>query len=214
MPEEARLLAVFHLGVGQRRDAMRTPVDDAVAAIDQSLFIEVDKHFADGAGAALVKGEALTRPIAGSPQFFELPRDARLVFILPLPNAFEEFLASEVVARQALFLAQTLLDLDLRGDAGVIRSGDPKGIVPLHTLVANQNVLQGFVKRVTHVELPRDVRWRNDHRKMRRVVLRVGRKVAFLAPIGVDAVLELRGVIGFRQFFVLIHNSFLFFHCR
>ena len=66
---------------------MRTPVDDAVAAVDQSLFIEVDEHLPHGFGTALVKGEALSGPVAGRAEFLQLTRDTRLVLILPLPHA-------------------------------------------------------------------------------------------------------------------------------
>ena len=206
MPEIALLFGVFDLRVGQRCNAMRTPVDDAVAAVDQSLFIEVDEHLPHGFGTALVKGKALSGPVAGRAEFLQLTRDARLVLILPLPHALEEFLAPEVVAGQPLLHAQAFLDLDLRGDARVVCSGNPKGIVALHPLIANQNILQGLVERVPHVELSRDVGRRDDHRKMLRLIGYVGRKIALVAPILVDTILKFCRLIGFRQFVLFVHS--------
>ena len=190
MPEEAGLLAVFHLGVRKRGNAVRTPVDNAVSAVDQSFLIKVDKHLAHRAGATFVKGKALARPIAGSAQLFELTGNSCLIFIFPLPNALQKFFAPQIIAGQSLFFAQALLYLNLRGNAGVVGSGNPNGVIPLHSLIANKNILQGFVQRVPHVELSRHVGRRNDHREMLGIVFGIGRKVALFAPFGINAVLK------------------------
>ena len=207
VPEMAGLILVFDLGVRQGGEATGAPVDDAMAAVDQALFIETDEDLAHGAGAALVKGEALTRPVAGCAELFELTRDAGLVLVLPLPDSLEEFLAAEIVAREALLHAQSFLDLDLGGDARVVGAGDPKGVVALHSLVAHEHVLERFVQRVTHVQLSRDVGGRNDHGEMLGVILHVGGKVALVAPLLVDSVLKLAGGVGFGQLVVLIHKE-------
>ena len=68
--------------------------------------------------------------------------DAAAVLFLPRPDALEELLAAEVIAGLALLDAQLLLDLDLGGDAGVVRAGQPQGAVALHALVARQDILQ------------------------------------------------------------------------
>ena len=68
VPEMSCLLAVFDLRVGEGGSAVRTPVDDAVAAVDQPFFIEVDEDLLDCAGAAFVHREALARPVAGRAQ--------------------------------------------------------------------------------------------------------------------------------------------------
>ena len=60
MPEMTVLLRIFHLCVRQGGNAVRTPVDDAVSAVDQALVVEIDEYLADGAGAALVHGKALS----------------------------------------------------------------------------------------------------------------------------------------------------------
>ena len=215
MPEAAGLLGINHLGVRERREAVRAPVDDAVAAVNQPLFVKLDKHLAHRARAALVKGEALAGPVTGGAQLFELPRDARLVLVLPMPDPLEEFLPPQVVPGQALLLAQALLHLDLGGNAGVVGARHPQRVVALHPLVAHQNVLQGFVQRVTHVQLSGDVRWGNDDRKVLGPFVRVGREIALVAPALIDAVLKIRRPVGFGQLVVLIHNFLLHgSHCE
>ena len=59
LPECTRLLGILDLGIRQSGAAVRAPVDDAVAAVDQALVIKVDKHLANGTGASLIHREAL-----------------------------------------------------------------------------------------------------------------------------------------------------------
>ena len=68
VPEMACLFAVLDLRVGEGGCAVRAPVDDAVAAVNQPFFIEVDEDLLDRAGTALVHREALARPVAGGAQ--------------------------------------------------------------------------------------------------------------------------------------------------
>ena len=65
VPEIAVLFFVFHFGVGNGGVAAGAPVDQAVALIDETFFIQAHKHFAHGVGAAFVHGEAFTAPVAG-----------------------------------------------------------------------------------------------------------------------------------------------------
>ncbi len=51
---------VYRLEIGQSRVASRTPIDQALAAIDQPFFIQADKNFADCAGQSLIQSEPLT----------------------------------------------------------------------------------------------------------------------------------------------------------
>ena len=68
--------------------------------------------------------------------------DAVAVFVLPFPNAVEEFLAAEVITGKAFLNAQLLFDLYLGRDAGVIGAGKPKCGIALHALIARQYILQ------------------------------------------------------------------------
>ena len=56
--------------------------------------------------------------------------------------------AAEVVSRFLLFLEQAALDHGLRRDAGMIGAGHPQRVVTLHSLPANEDVLQRVIERV------------------------------------------------------------------
>ena len=201
IPERAGHVLIFDLCVGQGGAAVRAPVDDAVALIDQALFIKLAERLAHGLRAALVHGEAAAVPVAGHAERLLLLDDAVAVLLFPRPDALKEFLAAEIVAGQSLLLAQHLLDLDLRGDAGMVRAGHPQGGVALHALVAREDVLQRRVKRVAHVQLAGDIRGRHDDGK--RLFVRIGfaGKVAAAHPHVINLALDLFGVVDFRKLF-------------
>ena len=188
---------------------MRAPVDDAVALIDQALFIQLAECLAHGLGAALIHGEAAAVPVAGHAERLLLLDDAVAVLLFPRPDALQKRVAPEIIAGQALFLAQHLLDLDLRGDAGVIRAGHPQGGITLHTLIAREDVLQRRVERVAHVQLTRNIRGR--HYNGKRLFVRIGfaGKIAAAHPHVINLLLDLFGVVDLRKLF---HGSPPFLH--
>ena len=55
---------------------------------------------------------------------------------------------------------ELLLNHDLRGDASVIGTDDPIGVVALHAVIANERVHQRLLKGVTHVQHASDIRRR------------------------------------------------------
>ena len=87
VPETAVLLLVFHFGVRDGSVAVGAPVHHAVASVDQALIIQAHKHFFHGVGAALVHGKALTLPVAGAAQLFQLADNAAAIRVFPCPGA-------------------------------------------------------------------------------------------------------------------------------
>ena len=164
MPQVAGLVGILHLGIGQRRQTVGTPVDDAASLVDEALFIHLAECLAHSLRAALIHRKAASRPVAAHAELFLLLDDAVSVFFFPRPDALEELLAAEIVPGLAFIDAELFFDLDLRGDARVVCSGEPERAVALHALVAGQDVLQRRVQRVPHVQLPRDVGRRHDDR--------------------------------------------------
>ena len=162
MPEMPLLRLVIDLDVRDRRRAVRAPIRDARALIDQPLLIEAHEHLAHRARASLVHREALARPVAGRTEHAQLIHDAVAVLLLPIPDTFEEFLAPEFEAVRAL-RAQTLLHLCLCRNAGVVAARHPDRVLAAHALIAHEDVLQRFVERVPHVELPRHIRRRDNY---------------------------------------------------
>ena len=203
----AVLLIVFDLGVRNRGQAGRTPVDDAFALVDEPLFIQADKHLFNGFGAAFIQREALALPVAGGTELFELLDDPAAVLAFPLPGAFEEFLAAEVLLGEALLLHR-LYDLRLGCDGRVVGARHPKRAAALHALEADQDILQRVVQRMSHMQLSGDV-WRRDDNGVRVLgFIRFGVEIAALQPGCVYAIFDLLGVVKLVQF--LFHRPISF----
>ena len=115
-----------------------------------------------GSGAHRVEREARATPVAARAEFAELAEDALLVLILPLPDAFHQFLAAEVVACLAFLLADAPFHHGLGGDAGVVGAGDPQGVEALHAAPADEEILQRVVESVAEVQGAGDVGRRDD----------------------------------------------------
>ncbi len=195
IPQLARLVFIFDLGVGQRRCAVRAPVDNAAALVDQALFVEVDKHLAHGLRAALVHCEAFALPVAGRAQLFQLRDDAAAVLVFPVPNPLEELFAPEVVAGQLFVDAQAFLYLDLGRNARVVGAWHPQRRIALHPLEADQDVLERFVEGVPHVQLPGDVRGRDYDGKRLFGFVGLGVEEAVFFPEPVKRFLDRRRVV-------------------
>ncbi len=197
MPEKAVAFRKLHFRVGNGGFAVRAPVDDALAAIDQAFFIEADKDLADRFGAALVQREALAVPVAGRTKLLELLDNAAAVFLFPLPRALKESLAADLLFRQA-FLAHGLDNFRLRRDGGVVGARNPQGAVALHSAPADQNILQRFVQRMPHMKLPGDVRRRDDNRIRFFLRIAFGVKIFSFQPETINPVFHFLRIIGFR----------------
>ena len=196
VPEVAFLLAMHHLQVGEGGLAARAPVDDPLASIDQPLLIEVVEGGADGLGRAFVHGEAFAAPVGRGAQPPVLVEDARTASVDERPDALQEALAADVVARQPLG-RQLPLDQRVHGDGGVVDAGQPEGRVAHHAMPANEDVLHRVHQRVAQVELAGKVGRRHDDHE--RVSLRVvvGGEISGLFPHAVEARLDGGGIVGF-----------------
>ena len=196
MPEEAVLFLKLDFCVGNRRLAVRAPVDNALAAVDQPLLVEADEHLAHGLAAALVERKALALPVAGNAQLFELFLNAPAILFFPCPGALQKCLAADLLFCNAL-LPHGFHNLCLRRNGRVVRAGHPKGVIPLHTAPANQDVLQRFVECMAHMQLASDIRRRHDNGIWFLGFVPVGVEIAALHPKRIDTVLHLAGVVRF-----------------
>ena len=130
---------------------MGAPVDDAAALVNEPLVIQFAERLPDGTGAALVHSKARAVPVTGGTHLLLLLYNAVAVLLLPGPYALQELLPAQVIAGQAL-LTQVFLHLDLGGDSGVVRTGQPQGLISLHPLEANKNILQhGICPAAIHI---------------------------------------------------------------
>ena len=113
---------VLDLQVREGGGAARAPVDDALAAVDEALAVEVDERGADRQAGALVQCEGAARPVAGGAEPLGLLVDAVAVPVNPLPDRLDELLPAQLVPGEAV-AGQHALDHDLGRYAGVVGAG-------------------------------------------------------------------------------------------
>src|SRR5947209_19071242 len=121
----------------------------------------------------------------------EVVEDLPAVLVQPFPDALDELLAAELLARRS-FGEQRLLDDILRRDPGVVEARLEERVVALHALPAHERVADGQIERVASVQAARDGgrRVAVDEGLARRVRLRVVEAFRFprLLPALLDAV--------------------------
>ncbi len=121
--EFAGLVHVVDLGVAERGEIARTPVDDALGAVDQVVVVERFEDRLDGPRQAVVHREAFARPVDAVAETAHLAEDLPAVALLPLPRLRDEVLAGVVEASLALCLGQVSLDQRVNGNARVVHAG-------------------------------------------------------------------------------------------
>ncbi len=193
VPEVTVLFLRLHLQVRERRQQHRIPVHQALAAVDQSLFVQAHEHLGHRTRQHRVHGEAVARPIHRVPEPAHLRSDGAAGLLLPFPHPLEEGLARQVGAPHALGV-QLSFHHHLRGDAGVVGPRLPQGSVPAHTVIAGEGVHERVLERVPHVQRPGHVR-RRDHDAVGRTRT-AGREPAVRFPTLVDAPLDVLWRVG------------------
>ena len=111
--------------VADGRIAAGAPVDHVLAAVNHAALIQIDKDFTHRARKAGVEGEALARPVARRPDLDHLALNRAAGFRLPFPDFFLEFLARQVAAVEDAFRLKLPRNDQFRGDARVVRAGQP-----------------------------------------------------------------------------------------
>ena len=199
MPEKSVLILVFHLGVGNRRLAYRTPVDDPGALVDISFFIQLDEHFLNGSGASLVHSEAFSLPVRGRAKLLQLIDDLSAVLLFPRPRVLQEFLTADLILVDAFFF-QFLNYLNLCGDGRMVGSRLPESLVSFHSFEADQDILHGLVKGMAHMKLPGNIGRRHYYCKRFFFGVYFCVEVAVVHPFFVQAFFQAFRIIGLCQF--------------
>jgi len=177
----------------------RVPVHQPFAAVDEAFAVEPHEYFGDGLRQAFVHGEALAAPVGRGAETAHLAGDGGAGMFFPVPDFFQEFLAAEVVARDALRV-ELALDHDLRRDAGVVGAGLPQRVVARHPVIAGERVHQGVLEGVAHVQRAGDV-GRRQHDAVGGGVGDVASlEIAGAFPLGVPAFFDVSRFEGFGEF--------------
>ncbi len=201
IPKRAGNVLIFNLGIGKRRAAIGTPVNHSAAFVDKAFIIKLAERFAHGLCANLVHGEAAAIPVTANAHALLLLDYSVTVLLFPRPNALQKLVAPEVIAGFALGLAQNLFNLYLRGYARMVNARQPQRGIPLHTLIAREDILQGGVHRVPHVQLPRNIGGRHDNGKRFFVGVNFAFEIPAVHPHIVDFLLDRFRVIHFGKLF-------------
>ncbi len=169
--------------IGQYGLIVRTPIHNAIAAINHSVVVQAHKGFADSARKILVHGETFARPIDRRALAPDLLENLPAVLLLPGPDAFGKLLTAKIVARQA-FLLQLARHHQLRRDTGVIHSRQPQRAKSGHAFISGQHIHHGVLQSVAHMKRAGNVRRRDHNRENGRVriLINLGSEIAALFP--------------------------------
>ena len=200
---------MLNLDIAQCSVAVYAPVGDAGAFINQALFEQGAEHLANSLRAALVHREALTLPVAGNAQMLQLINDAVAILLLPFPNAFQELFTAQVIASLALFFFDNLFNLNLGCQACMVIAGHPQGVVAHHAVPADQDILQGVIQRMPHMQLTGDVRWGDNNTEGVLAFFYLSMKITMLFPEFIPFLLYGSRVINLRNIMFFAHINFL-----
>ena len=194
VPHVALFFHVLHFQVGDGRVQGRVPVDQTLAAVNQTFLVQAHKHFAHCVGQAVVHGETFTGPVHAGAHAAQLASDGAAGFAFPLPDLVEKLLPAQFVAVGA-FAGQFAFHHHLGGDAGMVGAHLPQGVAALHAAVAHQGVHDGVLEGVTHVQAAGDIGGR-DH-DAEGITLAARLEMTGLFPVFIPGLLDAIGLVGF-----------------
>jgi len=151
--------------IRERRLRGRVPIDHSDASINQLLLIKIDKNSLDSADIIVIESVALARPIARTPETFELLDNDAAMFILPFQHAAQKFLSAEIMSRFLFSAAEIFFDSGLRPNAGVVGPRQPEYFAAKHARATSENILDRIVEDMPESERAGNVWGRNDDRE-------------------------------------------------
>jgi hypothetical protein len=202
VPHETIFFFLHHFQIGYGGVQFRIPVHQTFAAIDQAFVEQAHECFGDSFRQFLVHRKALARPVRRGAEAAHLLGDGVAGVFLPLPHFFDEFPAAQIVARDTLCV-ELAFDHDLRGDARMICSRLPQGVVAPHAVVARQRVHQRLVEAVPHVQRAGDVGRRQlDAERFGLARIKSCLEIAGLLPQGIPARFDVFRFKTFGEFHI------------
>ena len=203
MVQVALGVTVDHLVVGDGGEGDGIPVDHPHSPVDHALLVEMAEGCDDRFREVGIHGEPRAVPVAGCTEFAELVEDYASVLLLPLPGMFEEFLTRQVFLGDAHGL-EPRDDLAFGGDGGMVGTGHPAGVLAVHPGLAHQDVVEGVVQDMAHVEDSRHVRRRN-HYGVRFPFIWFGMETLVVQPPSIPFVFYFRCIVLCGEFLSFTH---------
>jgi len=193
MVEAALHLVPLRLFVRERRVASGAPIDDVLPTVDEPLLVQPHEHLSYSFAQTRIEGEPGPIPVTAGPDGLELLQDGPPRVLHELPGPLHEGLPPEILPGLS-FLGQLPLHHVLGCDAGVVRSRDPEGGPSLHSPPAYEDVLDGVVQAMPHVENRRHIgRGNDDDEGVTPTLHDLGggkAEIPLLQPIGIEGRLD------------------------
>ena len=143
-------LSVRCFQVCQRGLVPDAPVDDALPAIDETLFVKINERLLGFLHDVRIQREFFAAPVAGGAEFPELRLHRFFVF-----QREGKHLLVELVARDgksvSSFLFQFFVKDHLGLKPGMVRAREPERLESPHPFVANNDVLERHKNRMADV---------------------------------------------------------------
>ena len=139
----------------------------------------------------------------------QLVDNAVAVLLLPFPNAFQELFAAQVITSLAFLFFDNLFNLNLGCQACMVIAGHPQSVVAHHAVPADQDILQGVIQRMAHMQLTGDVRWGDNNTEGLLAFFYFGMKITKLFPEFIPFLLYGSRIINLRDIMLFTHKKFL-----
>ena len=140
----------------------RVPVYHAYATVNQPLIVEVNKHLNDAFRALIVHCEGGTIPVARRTYATQLLKDDTTMFFGPFPSVLQEFFTGKVGLLNAAF-CKAVYHLCFGCNRSVVGTRHPTCILTFHACTTYEDVLNGVVEHVPHMEHTSNIGGRNHH---------------------------------------------------
>ncbi|KAF5061212.1 hypothetical protein DSECCO2_317500 [anaerobic digester metagenome] len=95
VPEMAVSFLILHFCIGNRGQALGAPVGYPLAAVDQSLVVQLDKGVPHGPGQIFIHGKGFSGIIHRAAQPVQLTLNLFAVFFRPVPGVLQELLPAD-----------------------------------------------------------------------------------------------------------------------
>ena len=103
MPKMSFLIFILYFRIRNRSQAVWTPVDDSLPAVNQTFIIKIYKNFLNCFITALIHRKTLSVPITGRAHFLKLRYNSSAEFIFPCPCTLQKLFSANIVFCESFF---------------------------------------------------------------------------------------------------------------
>ena len=151
MPHVTRHFDIFNFKVGDCSFKMGVPIDQALAPINQALFVHFYKNFdncimkipvfANGCTGCSRHRKGFARPVTRGAKAFKLAYNSASAFCLPLPDFGSKGFTTKLGSTGLFLFCQASLDYHLCRNSSMVSSRLPQRIKATHPVPTHHNIL-------------------------------------------------------------------------